>query len=68
MTTKQRFRTKRLEVRERDHAPAHAHLVGGSVDIVIDLPTLETTGRWPPGLKAEVLAWVAKHRDALLED
>lgn len=69
MTTKHRFRQKyRLEVRERDHGLAHAHLVGGSVDIVIDLATLDTAGHWPRGLQAEVLAWVEAHRDELLEE
>lgn len=38
MTTKQRFRNKyRLEVREDDHLPMHAHLVGSNVDVLIDL-------------------------------
>ncbi|AUB83598.1 DUF4160 domain-containing protein [Candidatus Thiodictyon syntrophicum] len=69
MTSKHRFRGKyRLELRERDHAPAHVHLVGGNFDVCIDLATLETEGRWPRGLQAEVLAWVAAHRDELLEE
>lgn len=69
MTTKHRFRNKyRLEIRERDHLPAHAHLVGGSVDVLIDLATLETTGAWPRGLQAEVMTWVAAHRDDLMEE
>lgn len=69
MTTKHRFRNKyRLEIRERDHLPAHAHLVGGSVDVLIDLATLETNGAWPRGLHAEVMAWVAEHRDDLMEE
>lgn len=46
MTTKQRFRNNkyRLEVRERDHGPAHVHLVGGGFDVIIDLGSLETDG------------------------
>jgi len=46
MTTKQRFRNNKfkLEVRERDHGPAHVHLVGGGFDVSIDLATLETMG------------------------
>ena len=49
MTTKQRFRNDKfkLEVRERDHGPAHVHLVGGGFDVSIDLVTLETMGDWP---------------------
>jgi len=60
MTTKQRFRNNkyRLEVRERDHGPAHCHLVGGEVDVIIYLDTLATDGAWPRGLRAEVMAWV----------
>jgi hypothetical protein len=69
MTTKHRFRGKyRLELRERDHGPAHVHLVGGSVDVLIDLATLVTDGTWPRGLKAEVMDWVAAHREMLLEE
>ena len=69
MTTKRRFRDKyRLEIRERDHPPPHAHLVGGSVDVMIDLETLATDGAWPRGLRAEVMEWVAQHRDELLEE
>ena len=62
MTTKARFRNKyRLEIRERDHGPAHCHLVGGSVDVLIELETLRSIGRWPSGLKTEVLAWIEVH-------
>lgn len=70
MTTKQRFRNNkyRLEVRERDHGPAHVHLVGGGFDVIIDLASLETDGEWPRGLRAEVLAWVAAHRDKLMKE
>ena len=60
MTTKQRFRNNkyRLEVRERDHGPAHCHLVGGDVDVIIYFDTLATDGAWPRGLRAEVMQWV----------
>jgi len=70
MTTKQRFRNNKfkLEVRERDHGPAHVHLVGGGFDVSIDLATLETMGDWPRGLRDEVVAWVAVHRDELMEE
>lgn len=69
MTTQQRFRNKyRLEVRERDHGPPHCHLVGGAVDIIIDLATLQTQGRWPAGLKAEVMTWVQDHLQDLWKE
>lgn len=70
MTTKQRFRNNkfRLEVRERDHGPAHVHLAGGGFDVVIELKTLATDGEWPRGLRAEVMAWVAAHRDELMKE
>jgi hypothetical protein len=70
MTAKQRFRNNkyRLEVRERDHGPAHVHLTGGGFDVIIDLATLVTHGEWPRGLREEVLAWVSAHRNALMEE
>jgi hypothetical protein len=47
MTTRQRFRNNqyRLEVRERDHGPAHVHLTGGGFDVIIDLLSLVTDGQ-----------------------
>jgi hypothetical protein len=70
MTTRQRFRNGkyRLEIRERDHGPAHCHLVGGSVDVIIDLGTLASEGAWPRGLKAEVMAWVEANLDELWKE
>ena len=70
MTTKQRFRNNKfkLEVRERDYGPAHVHLVGSGFDVSIDLATLETMGDWPRGLRDEVVAWGAVHRDELMEE
>ena len=69
MTTKARFRNKyRLEIRERDHGPAHCHLVGGSVDVLIELETLRCTGRWPAGLKVEAMAWRNAHIDDLWKE
>lgn len=66
MTTKQRFRNKyRLEIRERDHGPAHCHLVGGEFDVIIDLTTRQTDGEWPRGLKMEVMDWVDGHIEEL---
>ena len=60
MTSKQRFRNNkyRLEVRERDHGPAHCHLVGGKVDVIIYFDTLGSEGTWPRGLRREVLDWI----------
>lgn len=70
MSTLQRFRNNkyRLEVRERDHGPAHVHLVGGGYDVLIDLANLESDGPWPRGLRIEVLAWVEQHRDDLFKE
>lgn len=60
MTTKHRFRNQkyRLEVRERDHGPAHCHLVGGEVDVIIYLDRLDSEGTWPRGLRVEVMEWI----------
>lgn len=69
MATKQRFRNKyRLEIREDDSPPMHAHLVGGSVDILINLQTLTCEGTFPRGLRDEVIAWVAANRDELIKE
>jgi Domain of unknown function (DUF4160) len=70
MTTKQRFRngTFRLELRERDHGPPHVHLVGGEFDVLVELGSLKCTGRWPRGLRAEVLEWITQHHDELMEE
>jgi hypothetical protein len=69
MTTKQRFRNKyRLEIRDDDHLPMHAHLVGGGVDVLIDLGTLVCVGAFPRGLRDEVMAWVTANRDELIEE
>ena len=41
MTSKKRFRNKyRLQLREKDHEPMHVHLVGGEVNVRIDLANL----------------------------
>lgn len=69
MTTQQRFRNKyRLEIRERDHGPPHCHLVGGETDIIIDLATLESRGRWPRGLRVEVMGWIEDNIDILFKE
>lgn len=70
MTTRHRFRNGkyRLEIREKDHLPMHVHVTGGAFDVRIDLETLATMGRWPAGLKAEVLEWIALHRQELIEE
>ena len=46
MTSKQRFRNNkyRMELRERDHGPAHVHLTVSGFDVIIDLATLVTQG------------------------
>lgn len=70
MTTQHRFRNKyRLQIREKDHLPMHCHLVGGNVDVAIDLETLTVQeGRWPADLAREVLEWVSEHQQELIEE
>ena len=46
----------------------HAHLVGGCVDVLIDLQTLACVGVFPRGLRDEVMAWVMANRDGLIEE
>ncbi len=70
MTTKHRFRNRyRLQVREKDHLPMHVHLVGGEINVQIDLATLTVSaGECPANLAEEVLTWVAEHRDELIQE
>lgn len=69
MTTKYRFRDKyRIQLREKDHPPPHVHLTGG-VDVMLSLETIEVmTGKAPPLIIKEALAWVATHQAQLRED
>ena len=66
MTTKQCFRNNKfkLEVRERDHGPASA---AGSTS-ASTWPRWKRWADWPRGLRDEVVAWVAVHRDELMEE
>ncbi|CAI8786179.1 DUF4160 domain-containing protein [Pseudomonas sp. IT-232MI5] len=70
MTTKYRFRDKyRIQLREKDHPPPHVHLIGGGVEVMPSLETVEVmTGKAPPLIIKEALAWVATHQVQLLED
>ena len=70
MTTKYRFRDKyRIQLREKDHPPPHVHLIGGGVEVMLSLETVEVmTGKAPPLIIKEALAWVAAHQVQLLED
>ena len=68
MTSKKRFRNKyRLQLREKDHEPMHVHLVGGDVNVKIDLASLRiVAGRLPMDLKREVMAWLHAHQAELI--
>ncbi|MFA6310392.1 MAG: DUF4160 domain-containing protein [Sterolibacterium sp.] len=70
MTSKKRFRNKyRLQLREKDHEPMHVHLVGGEVNVKIDLASLRiVAGTLPLDLKKEVMAWLKNHQAALIEE
>jgi Domain of unknown function (DUF4160) len=70
MTSKKRFRNKyRLQLREKDHEPMHVHLVGGDVNVKIDLASLRiVTGSMPMDLKREVMAWLRAHQAELIEE
>lgn len=70
MTSKQRFRNKyRLQLREKDHEPMHVHLVGGDVNVRIDLASLQiVAGTMPAALKREVMAWLREHRVELIKE
>lgn len=45
-----------------------AHLVGGNIDVLIDLQNLACVGSFPRGLREEVMAWVAANREELIEE
>ncbi len=69
MASKHRFRNKyTLQVRERDHLPPHVHVWGAGYDVIVDLLTLESIGRWPAGLRDEAMAYIAAHQDELIEE
>jgi len=70
MTSKQRFRNNyRLQLREKDHEPMHVHLVGGDVNVKIDLTSLRiVAGSMPADLKREVMAWLRAHQAELIEE
>jgi hypothetical protein len=69
MSTLHRFRNKyRLVIRERDHGPPHCHLVGGVIDVLIELETLQFRGACPSGLEAEVKNWVTTHLPLLWKE
>ncbi len=70
MTSKKRFRNKyRLQLREKDHEPMHVHLVGGDVNVRIDLASLRiVAGQIPRHLKLEVMAWLRAHQAELIEE
>ena len=70
MTSKKRFRNKyRLQLREKDHEPMHVHLVGGDVNVKIDLTRLRiVAGRIPIDLKREVMAWLHARQADLIEE
>jgi hypothetical protein len=70
MTTKHRFRNKyRLQLREKDHNPVHVHLVGGEINVSINLETLcITKGVLSTDLRDEVMTWLSVNRDKLIEE
>lgn len=70
MTTKQRFHNKyRLQLREKDHEPMHVHLVGGEINVRIDLETMAIVADTiPESLKTEVFSWIAHNRETLIEE
>jgi hypothetical protein len=58
-----------LQLREKDHEPMHVHLVGGDVDVRIDLISLRiVAGRMPMDLKREVMARLKAHQADLIEE
>lgn len=70
MTSKKRFRNKyRLQMREKDHEPMHVHLVGGDVNVRIDLARLRiVAGSLRKDLKREVMDWLRAHQAELIEE
>ncbi|POA19412.1 hypothetical protein C1886_12770 [Pseudomonas sp. FW300-N1A1] len=70
MSTKYRFRDKyRIQLRERDHLPPHVHLMGGGLDVMISLETMEVMMGYAPALIVqEAQEWIRAHREELLEE
>lgn len=70
MSTKYRFRDKyRIQLRERNHLSPHVHLMGGGLDVMISLETMEVMMGYAPALIVqEAQEWIRAHRKELLEE
>ena len=68
-STARRLRSRwRREVRKRYHGPPHVHLTGAGYDVLIVRESLACEGRWPPGLRLEILEWIRQCRAELMKE
>jgi hypothetical protein len=64
-----RFSGFRLDVRSRDHAPPHFHVIGPDFHVLIGIRDLQVIGGTiPRKAYAEAVAWAADHIDDLLAE
>lgn len=69
MTTKRTFRGKfKVVLREDDHLPPHVHVVGGGIDVSVDLETLKSCGKWPRAIAKEAMEFITSHLEELKEE
>jgi len=70
MSTVYRFLQKyRIVLREKDHLPAHVHLTGAGVDVMIALePVQVLMGHAPKPVIAHALQWIADNQTHLLQE
>jgi len=70
MSTVYRFlHTYRIELREKDHLPAHVHLTGAGIDVMIALETVQVLmGRAPKFVLAHALQWIQDNQADLLKE
>lgn len=68
MTTKYRFASFRITLREKDHNPPHVHLMGPDFEAVISLATLEVMdGSAPAKVLRHALRWLDDNREELMK-
>lgn len=50
-----------------DHPPAHVHLLGPGVKVLLEVESLRAKGRCDPKVLAEARDWIAAHRGEVMQ-
>ena len=51
-----------------DHAPPHFHAKYGEYEMIVEIHSLQATGKFPKKALKYVLKWAEMHRSALIEN